>query len=69
VRCVRKIGATPLTIVATNMVETKAGRPAIDIDPSGTRKEELLLAPDELAVVRRLRKAPQSHGGDSRSMS
>ena len=23
--------------------------PAIDIDPSGTRKEEILLAPDELA--------------------
>jgi transcription termination factor Rho len=37
--------------------------PAIDIDPSGTRKEEILLAPDELAVVRRLRKALQSQGG------
>jgi transcription termination factor Rho len=31
--------------------------PAIDIDPSGTRQEEILLAPDELALVRRLRKA------------
>jgi transcription termination factor Rho len=31
--------------------------PAVDITSSGTRKEELLLAPDELAVVRRLRKA------------
>ena len=26
--------------------------PAIDVDPSGTRKEELLLSPDELAVMR-----------------
>ena len=31
--------------------------PAIDIDASGTRKEELLLAPDELSIVQRLRKA------------
>ena len=30
--------------------------PAIDIDPSGTRKEEILLAPDELAIVLKLRK-------------
>jgi transcription termination factor Rho len=30
--------------------------PAIDIDPSGTRKEELLLSPDELAVVIKLRR-------------
>jgi transcription termination factor Rho len=36
--------------------------PAIDIGPSGTRKEELLLAPDELAVTRRLRKALQTQG-------
>jgi transcription termination factor Rho len=34
--------------------------PAIDIDQSGTRREEILLAPDELAIVRRLRKALQS---------
>jgi transcription termination factor Rho len=34
--------------------------PAIDIDPSGTRKEEILLAPDEYAIVRKLRKALQS---------
>ena len=39
--------------------------PAIDIDPSGTRKEELLLAPDELAVIRRLRKALQTQAGTS----
>jgi transcription termination factor Rho len=31
--------------------------PAIDLEPSGTRKEEILLPPDELAVVHRLRKA------------
>jgi transcription termination factor Rho len=37
--------------------------PAIDIDPSSTRREELLLAPDELVLVQRLRKA--LHSGDS----
>ena len=31
--------------------------PAVDVDSSGTRKEELLLASDELTLVRRLRKA------------
>src|SRR6266576_4328207 len=30
--------------------------PAIDIDPSGTRKEEILLGKEEAAIVRRLRK-------------
>ncbi|GIJ48867.1 hypothetical protein Val02_57530 [Virgisporangium aliadipatigenens] len=30
--------------------------PAIDLDPSGTRKEEILLAPDELAIVHKLRR-------------
>jgi transcription termination factor Rho len=30
--------------------------PAIDIDASGTRKEELLLSPDELAVTVKLRR-------------
>jgi transcription termination factor Rho len=34
--------------------------PAIDIDPSGTRKEEILLAPDELAIVHKLRKVLHS---------
>jgi transcription termination factor Rho len=28
--------------------------PAVDVNPSGTRKEELLLSPDELAVHHRL---------------
>jgi transcription termination factor Rho len=31
--------------------------PAIDIDPSGTRNEEILFAPGELALIQRLRKA------------
>jgi transcription termination factor Rho len=39
--------------------------PAVDIDPSGTRKEELLLDPDELAVIRRLRKALQPQGSQN----
>ncbi|MDX3672358.1 transcription termination factor Rho [Streptomyces europaeiscabiei] len=30
--------------------------PAVDVDASGTRKEEILLAPDELAVVWKLRR-------------
>jgi transcription termination factor Rho len=31
--------------------------PAVDIDSSSTRKEEVLLAPEELVIVRKLRKA------------
>jgi len=31
--------------------------PAVDVDASSTRREELLFAPDELVLVRRLRKA------------
>jgi transcription termination factor Rho len=34
--------------------------PAIDVDPSSTRKEEILLAPDELAIVHKLRKVLHS---------
>ena len=34
--------------------------PAIDIHPSGTRKEEILLAPDELAIIHKLRKVLHS---------
>ncbi len=30
--------------------------PAIDVDASGTRKEELLMAPDELKIVWQLRR-------------
>ena len=30
--------------------------PAIDIDPSGTRKEEILLPADELAIIIKLRR-------------
>jgi transcription termination factor Rho len=34
--------------------------PAIDIDPSGTRKEDILLAPDEYGIVIKLRKVLHS---------
>jgi transcription termination factor Rho len=34
--------------------------PAIDIDPSSTRKEEILLAPEELVIVHKLRKVLHS---------
>ncbi len=30
--------------------------PAVDIDASGTRKEEILMAPDELKIVWKLRR-------------
>jgi transcription termination factor Rho len=30
--------------------------PAVDIDPSGTRKEELLMSPEEMAIVHKLRR-------------
>jgi transcription termination factor Rho len=38
--------------------------PAIDIDPSGTRMDEILLAPEERAVVTRLRKALSAMGSE-----
>ncbi|MET8064032.1 transcription termination factor Rho [Micromonospora sp. NPDC005313] len=34
--------------------------PAIDINPTGTRKEEVLLAPEELAIIHKLRKVLHS---------
>jgi transcription termination factor Rho len=39
--------------------------PAVDIESSGTRKEELLLSPDELTLIRRLRRALQSPSSSS----
>jgi transcription termination factor Rho len=30
--------------------------PAVDVNASGTRKEEILLAPDELAIIIKLRR-------------
>jgi transcription termination factor Rho len=45
------------------LLRTMADRrlfPAVDIASTGTRKEEMLLASDELATVRRLRKALQA---------
>ena len=41
--------------------------PAVDVDSSGTRKEELLLAPDELKItwnLRRVLHAPRYAAGD-----
>lgn len=37
--------------------------PAVEINPSGTRREELLLAPPELTAVRGLRRALQTRDG------
>ncbi|MFE7167836.1 transcription termination factor Rho [Streptomyces sp. NPDC057616] len=47
--------------------ETAARRvfPAVDINPSGTRREELLLSPAELTAVRGLRKALQNRDGQA----
>ncbi|GAQ65810.1 transcription termination factor Rho [Streptomyces scabiei] len=39
--------------------------PAVDITPSGTRREELLLAPAELTAVRGLRRALRSREGQA----
>lgn len=41
--------------------------PAVDITPSGTRREELLLAPAELAAVQGLRRVLQSSSRDGRT--
>ncbi|MGW2829687.1 transcription termination factor Rho [Streptomyces sp. NPDC001286] len=39
--------------------------PAVDINPSGTRREELLLSPAELTAVRGLRRALQTRDGQA----
>ncbi|MEU6259913.1 transcription termination factor Rho [Streptomyces sp. NPDC047043] len=39
--------------------------PAVDINPSGTRREELLLTPAELTAVRGLRRALQTRDGQA----
>lgn len=41
--------------------------PAVDITPSGTRREELLLSADELTAVRALRRALRSRDGQDRA--
>jgi hypothetical protein len=54
------------------LLRTMADRrlfPAVDIASTGTRKEEMLLASDELATVRRLRKALQALDPMQRSNS
>ncbi len=50
-------GTGNMEIVLSREVSTRRIYPAVDISKSGTRKEELLLAPDELAKVRILRRA------------
>ncbi|MFJ9116757.1 transcription termination factor Rho [Streptomyces sp. NPDC102394] len=39
--------------------------PAVDVNPSGTRREELLLSPAELTTVRGLRRALQTRDGQA----
>ena len=39
--------------------------PAVDINPSGTRREELLLSPPELAAVGGLRRVLRSRDGQA----
>jgi transcription termination factor Rho len=43
-------------LILDRKIADKRVFPAIDVDRSGTRKEELLLAPDELGVVLKLRR-------------
>ena len=45
---------------AKQRAEERLRGPAIDIDASGTRKEEILLAPEEMAIVHKLRKVLHS---------
>ncbi|GAB3423068.1 transcription termination factor Rho [Flindersiella endophytica] len=45
------------------ILATRRVFPAIDIEASGTRREEFLLSPDELAVTHRLRRALASREG------
>ncbi|CFC50046.1 transcription termination factor Rho [Mycobacterium tuberculosis] len=37
-------------------IAERRGFPAVDVNPSGTRKDELLLSPDEFAIVHKLRR-------------
>jgi transcription termination factor Rho len=43
-------------LVLSRKIADKRIFPAVDVDASGTRKEEILLAPDELAVIHKLRR-------------
>lgn len=50
-------GTGNMEIVLSREISTRRIYPAIDIPKSATRKEELLLAPEELGKVRKLRRA------------
>jgi transcription termination factor Rho len=50
-------GTGNMEIVLSRDISSRRIYPAVDIAKSGTRKEELLLEPDELEQVRRLRRA------------
>ncbi len=43
-------------LVLSRKIAEKRIFPAVDVDASGTRKEEILLGPDELAVIHKLRR-------------
>jgi flagellum-specific ATP synthase len=43
-------------IVMDRKIAERRVFPAVDVNPSGTRKDELLLSPDEFAIVHKLRR-------------
>ena len=45
-----------LLLAGGGLIHVEGRDPAIDVDQSSTRKEEILLSPDELAVVIKLRR-------------
>jgi transcription termination factor Rho len=47
-------------LILDRKIADKRVFPAVDVDKSGTRKEEILLSPDELAVVLKLRRVLHS---------
>ena len=50
-------GTGNMEIYLSREISSRRIYPAVDIAKSGTRKEELLLAPEELEPVRRIRRA------------
>ena len=53
-------GTGNLELKLDRKIADKRVFPAIDIDPSGTRKEEILLGKEELAIIHKLRKVLHS---------